>query len=126
MSLTTLDLAILVVYFAATILIGFWVSRRASRKDLDSYFLGGKTLALVPARHFRRLGHVRHQRHDGDGLLAVRLRAQEHLAAVAVARVQPDFHDGLPAAWLRRSNVLTGAEWIQFRFGAGPGRTWRI
>jgi SSS family solute:Na+ symporter len=25
------------------------------------------------------------------------------------------------SAWLRRSNVLTGAEWIQFRFGRGPG-----
>jgi Na+/proline symporter len=25
------------------------------------------------------------------------------------------------SAWLRRSNVLTGAEWIQFRFGRGTG-----
>ena len=25
------------------------------------------------------------------------------------------------SAWLRRSNVLTGAEWIQFRFGRGRG-----
>src|SRR4029453_18225490 len=25
------------------------------------------------------------------------------------------------SAWLRRSNVLTGAQWIQFRFGRGKG-----
>lgn len=27
------------------------------------------------------------------------------------------------SVWLRRSNVLTGAEWIQTRFGKGRGAT---
>jgi Na+/proline symporter len=27
--------------------------------------------------------------------------------------------------WLRRSNVLTGAEWMRTRFGAGMGGNWR-
>lgn len=29
------------------------------------------------------------------------------------------------SGWLRRSNVLTGAEWIQTRFGRGTGLAWR-
>src|SRR5262245_65645182 len=43
MSIRSIDVAVLVAYFIATILIGLWVSRRGS-KDLDSYFLGGKSL----------------------------------------------------------------------------------
>src|ERR1051326_9481354 len=43
MRLHALDLAIIVAYFATVILIGLWVSRRGA-KDLDSYFLGGKSL----------------------------------------------------------------------------------
>jgi hypothetical protein len=43
MTIHSVDLAVLVVYVAATILVGLWVSKRGS-KDLDSYFLGGKKL----------------------------------------------------------------------------------
>ena len=43
MKIHSVDLAILLVYFAATILVGLWVSKRGA-KDSDSYFLGGKTL----------------------------------------------------------------------------------
>ncbi|MDT8402910.1 MAG: sodium:solute symporter, partial [Bacteroidales bacterium] len=43
MSLHPLDIAIIFGYLALTIFLGFWISRRASR-NLDSYFLGGKTL----------------------------------------------------------------------------------
>ncbi|MBN1855291.1 MAG: hypothetical protein JW829_21350 [Pirellulales bacterium] len=43
MTLHYVDVAIIIVYLVSTILIGFWVSKRAS-KNLDSYFLGGKSL----------------------------------------------------------------------------------
>jgi Na+/proline symporter len=43
MTLHAIDVGIIVVYFVATILLGFWVSRRGAR-DLDSYFLGGKSM----------------------------------------------------------------------------------
>ena len=43
MKLHTLDIAIIVGYFVVVLLIGLWVSRKGA-KDLDSYFLGGKTL----------------------------------------------------------------------------------
>jgi hypothetical protein len=38
MSLQRVDVAIILGYFAAVMLIGLWVSRRGA-KDLDSYFL---------------------------------------------------------------------------------------
>ena len=43
MDLYSIDIAIIFTYLALTVLIGFWISGRAS-KDLDSYFLGGKSL----------------------------------------------------------------------------------
>src|SRR5882724_5929856 len=43
MSIRSTDVAVLVAYFLAVLLIGLWVSRRGS-KDMDSYFLGGKSL----------------------------------------------------------------------------------
>ena len=51
---------------------------------------------LVSPRRVECVGHVRHQWDDVVGLPAVRLRAQEHLDSVALARVQPDFPHGLP------------------------------
>ncbi len=49
--------------------------------------------ALVDAGRFGRVGYVRHQRDDADGLLVVRVRREKYLAAVFVAGVQPDFFD---------------------------------
>src|SRR3974390_3777977 len=43
MKLHSIDIAIIVCYFVAVILIGLWVSRRGV-KDMDGYFLGGKSL----------------------------------------------------------------------------------
>ena len=43
MQLHWIDLSIIVLYLIATIFVGFWVSKRAS-KDLKSYFLGGNKL----------------------------------------------------------------------------------
>ena len=43
MALHAVDLTIVIAYLAATLLIGFWVSKRAST-GLKSYFLGGNKL----------------------------------------------------------------------------------
>jgi len=40
MDLYSIDIVIIFAYLVLTVVIGFWVSRRAS-KDIDSYFLGG-------------------------------------------------------------------------------------
>ena len=43
MHLHTLDIAIIVGYFVVVVLLGLWVSRKGT-KDLDAYFLGGKSM----------------------------------------------------------------------------------
>src|SRR5690625_7490357 len=43
LQLALIDILIILSYFAATLLIGFWISRRAS-KNIERYFLGGNKL----------------------------------------------------------------------------------
>ena len=43
MNMHWIDLSIIILYIGTTIAIGFYVSKKAS-KNLESYFLGGKTL----------------------------------------------------------------------------------
>jgi Na+/proline symporter len=43
MNLHIIDIGIIVLYLAATIFIGFYISKRAS-KDIKNYFLGGNTI----------------------------------------------------------------------------------
>ena len=43
MRLHAIDIAIIIGYFLTVILIGLWVSKRGA-KNLESYFLGGKSL----------------------------------------------------------------------------------
>src|ERR1039458_203885 len=45
MKLHPIDVAIIVIYVATSVLLGYWVSRGASR-DTKAYFLGGYTLPL--------------------------------------------------------------------------------
>lgn len=43
MDLHYIDLGIILLYLIATIVTGYWVSKRAS-KNIQSYFLGGNSL----------------------------------------------------------------------------------
>ena len=43
MELHIIDIGIVFLYLALTIFIGFWISNKAS-KNLDSYFLGGRSI----------------------------------------------------------------------------------
>jgi solute:Na+ symporter, SSS family len=120
MSVSPVDIGILVVYFAATILAGFWVSKRGA-KDLDSYFLGGKSLPwnLLGISDASGMFDI-----SGTMLMVYWLFAYG-LKSIWLPFLWPVFNQiflmMFLSAWLRRSNVLTGAEWIQFRFGRGTG-----
>ena len=46
MKLHSIDIAIMVGYFLVVVLMGLWVSRRGA-KNLDSYFLGNKSIGAV-------------------------------------------------------------------------------
>src|SRR6185312_2495823 len=120
MKLHSLDLAIIVGYFLTVILIGLWVSRRGA-KDMDSYFLGGKSLPWWMLGISDASGMF-----DISGtMLLVYWLFVYGLKSLWLPFLWPVFNQiflmMFLSTWLRRSNVLTGAEWIKTRFGEGTG-----
>ncbi len=120
MKLHSIDLAIILVYFLIVILIGFWVSRRGA-KDLNSYFLGGKSLPWYLLGISNASGMF-----DISGTMwMVYILFVYGLKSIWLPFLWPVFNQiflmMFLSSWLRRSNVLTGAEWIETRFGRGRG-----
>jgi Na+/proline symporter len=120
MKLQPFDLCIIGVYFLATILIGLWVSKRGA-KDLDSYVLGSKSLPWYVLGISDASGMF-----DISGtMLLVYWLFVYGLKSVWLPFLWPVFNQiflmMFMSGWLRRSNVLTGAEWIQTRFGRDTG-----
>lgn len=120
MAVHPVDLVILIVYFLVTIVAGLWVSKRGA-KDLDSYFLGGKSMPWYLLGISDASGMF-----DISGtMLMVYWLFGYGLKSIWLPFYWPVFNQiflmMFLSAWLRRSNVLTGAEWIQFRFGRGLG-----
>ena len=120
MELQSLDIFIIIAYLVATILIGFWVSKRAS-KNMDSYFLGGKTIPWYILGVSNASGMF-----DITGTMwLVYLLFIYGLKGVFVPWLWPVFNQIFLmmylSCWLRRSNVMTGAEWMKTRFGTGTG-----
>lgn len=120
MNLPLLDIAIILAYILATLLIGFWISSRASR-DIKSYFLGGNKLSWWQLGLSNASGMF-----DISGTMwMVYLLFVYGLTSVYIPWLWPVFNQVFMmvflSAWLRRSGVMTGAEWITFRFGEGRG-----
>jgi SSS family solute:Na+ symporter len=115
-----IDLAIIVLYFVTVILVGLWVSRRGS-KNLESYFLGGKSLPWYILGVSDASGMF-----DISGtMVLVTWLFMYGLKSIWLPWVWPTFNQiflmMFLSAWLRRSNVMTGAEWIKTRFGSDKG-----
>ncbi len=122
MKLHGLDLVIIVGYFLTVISIGLWVSRRGA-KDLDSYFLGGKKMPWYMLGVSDASGMF-----DIAGTMwLVYVLFLYGLKSIWLPWVWPTFNQiflmMFLSGWLRRSNVLTGAQWIQTRFGTDRGGT---
>lgn len=120
MKLHAIDLVIIVAYFATVILIGLWVSRRGS-KDLDAYFLGGKSLRWYLLGISDASGMF-----DISGTMwMVYILFVYGAKSIWLPFLWPVFNQiflmMFLSAWLRRSNAMTGADWIQTRFGRGRG-----
>ena len=122
MKLHPIDLAIIGLYLIATIFVGFWVSKRAS-KNMRSYFLGGNKLPWYMLGVSNASGMF-----DISGTMwLVYITATYGMKGVWLPWLWPVFNQIFlmvyMSIWLRRSNVMTGAEWIQTRFGKGSGAT---
>lgn len=123
LQLHPLDKAIIIAYLLSTVGIGFWISKRAS-KNLDSYFLGGNSIPWYLLGFSNASGMF-----DISGTMwMVYLLFVYGLKSVWIPWLWPVFNQIFLmiflSVWLRRSGVMTGAEWIRFRFGDGRGAQW--
>jgi Na+/proline symporter len=120
MHLHVLDIAIILVYLLSTVLIGYWASRRASQ-SMQAYFLGGNKMPWYMLGISNASGMF-----DISGtMLLVYWMFIYGLKSVWIPWLWPTFNQIFLmvylSAWLRRSKVMTGAEWLKTRFGTGRG-----
>lgn len=120
MKLQLIDVLIIALYLVIMIIIGLMLKKKAS-KNLDSYFLGGKTLPFYMLGLSNASGMF-----DISGTMwMVYLAFVYGLKSLWIPWLWPVFNQIFLmiylSIWLRRSNVLTGAEWIRTRFGFGRG-----
>lgn len=122
MQLHWIDITIIFLYLTLTLLIGFWVAKRATR-DLKSYFLGGNVLPWYVLGVSDASGMF-----DVTGTMwLVYVTFVYGLKGVFIPWLWPVFNQiflmVFLSTWLRRSNAMTGAEWLKTRFGTGRGAT---
>ncbi|MCX6234361.1 MAG: Na+:solute symporter [Bacteroidetes bacterium] len=120
MVLHLLDLIIIGIYLLATIAIGFILKKKA-QKSKKSYLLGGNRLPWYMLGLSNASGMF-----DISGTMwLVTLGFVYGLKSIWIPWLWPIFNQIFLmvylSIWLRRSNVTTGAEWIQTRFGTGRG-----
>jgi Na+/proline symporter len=118
--LHVIDIVIIVAYLLSTVFIGYWVSKRASQ-SMQNYFLGGNAMPWYMLGISNASGMF-----DISGtMLLVSWMFVYGLKSVWIPWLWPTFNQIFLmvylSAWLRRSKVMTGAEWIKTRFGTGPG-----
>ncbi|WP_207435939.1 sodium:solute symporter family protein [Sabulibacter ruber] len=118
MKLTALDIGIIFVYLFAVAAIGLILQKRA-KANKEAYMLGGNTLPWYALGLSNASGMF-----DISGTMwMVMLGFVYGLKSIWIPWLWPSFNQiflmMFLAAWLRRSNVTTGAEWMLTRFGRG-------
>jgi solute:Na+ symporter, SSS family len=116
----TLDIAIVGVYLLVMVGVGWWVARLASR-NAESYFLAGKSLPW----YLIGIAHGSSGIDITGTIWFVTMLFIYGVKGIWLLWIWPLFNVIFRmvylGAWVRRSNVLTGAEWMRTRFGAGVG-----
>lgn len=119
MKLSPLDQLIVVVYLTVIMTIGFAMKRRAAR-GMSAYFLGGRRL---PWWALAMSGSSSYFDITGTMwivsifiLLGLKGMWVHWLWGFPITA----FYLAYMGKWIRRSGVLTGAEWMHTRFGQGP------
>jgi len=120
LKIDVIDIGIIVAYFGAVVVLGFLVSRRAI-KDINSYFLSSNSLPWWMLGVSNASGMF-----DITGTMwLVYVLFVYGLKSVWLPWVWPVFNQIFLmvylSIWLRRSRVMTGAEWIKTRFGTRTG-----
>ncbi|WP_308991333.1 sodium:solute symporter family protein [Mariniflexile litorale] len=111
-----IDLSIIIFYILLTVGVGIWISKKAS-KGLDEYFLGGKSIKW----YYLGLS-------NGSGMFdisgtswMVGILFLYGVKSFLFMWLWPIWNQifimMFLAVWIRRSQVMTGSEWILTRFG---------
>ncbi|RCW37618.1 sodium:solute symporter family protein [Marinilabilia salmonicolor] len=120
MNLSLIDISILLGYLVLTLFIGFWLSKRAS-KDLEAYFLGGNKIKW----YYLGLSNASGMFDISGTMWTVAIVFVYGLKSAWIPWLWPVWNQIFVmvflAVWMRRSNTMTGAQWITFRFGDGRG-----
>ena len=116
--MSLIDFCIIVLYFFIVIGLGFWYQKRAS-KDLGAYFLAGKSIHWLVLAMSGAVSNF-----DITGTMWI-------ISILYVLGMKSMWHHwmwgflmgafflGYMGKWVRRSNVMTAAEWMRTRFGSG-------
>ncbi|MGY0406805.1 MAG: sodium:solute symporter family protein [Polaribacter sp.] len=120
MNLATIDIVIILGYLLITVLFGLYVSKKAS-KDLNSYFLGGNKIPW----YYLGLSNASGMFDISGTMWSVTIMFVYGLKSAWLPWSWPVWNQVFVfvflAAWIRRSNVMTGAQWITYRFGENLG-----
>ena len=118
--MSPIDYAIVLLYFALMIGLGFWYQKRAS-KNLSAYFLAGKGIHWLALAMSGSVSNF-----DITGTMWI-------ISILYVLGMKSMWHHwmwgflmgafflGYMGKWVRRSNVMTAAEWMKTRFGSDSG-----
>lgn len=120
MKLSIFDLLIILLYIISIVLIGIILKKRA-QKNKSSYLLGENKLPWYMLGLSNASGMF-----DISGTMwLVAITFVYGLKSIWIPWLWPVFNQIFLmvylSVWLRRSNVTTGAEWIETRFGKGRG-----
>lgn len=120
MELSWIDISIVAIYLLLTLFFGFYLSKKASR-NLESYFLGGNEIKW----YYLGLSNASGMFDISGTMWTVTLTFVYGLKSAWIPWLWPVWNQIFVmvflAIWMRRSNAMTGAEWITFRFGDGKG-----
>ncbi|MHC4123162.1 MAG: sodium:solute symporter family transporter [Planctomycetota bacterium] len=115
-----IDYGIIIVYFIIVIGLGFWYRNRAS-KNLEAYFLGGKSMHWLALAMSGAVATF-----DITGtmwivsiLFVLGMKSMWHHWMWGI--YMGAFFMSYMGKWVRRSNVVTAAEWMETRFGNDGG-----
>lgn len=116
----SIDYGIIALYFIIVIGLGFWYRKRAA-KNIEAYFLGGKSIHWLALAMSGSVGNF-----DIAGTMWI-------VSVIFVLGMKSMWHHWMwgimmgaffmayMGKWVRRSNVLTAAEWMVTRFGSNRG-----
>jgi Na+/proline symporter len=120
MELSWIDIIIVILYLVLTLFLGFYLSKKAS-KNLESYFLGGNEIKW----YYLGLSNASGMFDISGTMWTVALTFVYGLKSAWIPWLWPVWNQIFVmiflAIWMRRSNAMTGAQWITFRFGDGKG-----